>query len=235
MIRVGCCGFRGGMENYFKNFKLVEIQQTFYRVPRIDTVRKWRRMAPPDFEFTMKAWQLITHTPKSPTYRKAGIKIDDENRYGYFKPTKEVFEAWEKCLEVAKILNSSIIVFQSPPSFHENAENIKNMKNFFSSISSDKMIYAWEPRGKWNDTTIQRLCSECNIIHCVDPFKTIKLCGMPAYYRLHGRNGYRYRYTEQELKELYNICLKDKEVYCLFNNTHMMENALEFQKMLESV
>jgi uncharacterized protein YecE (DUF72 family) len=34
-------------------------------------------MAPKEFEFTIKACQLITHDPKSPTYRKAGITIPE--------------------------------------------------------------------------------------------------------------------------------------------------------------
>src|SRR3954469_21508206 len=31
---------------------------------------KWRALAPASFQFCLKAWQLITHTPASPTYRK---------------------------------------------------------------------------------------------------------------------------------------------------------------------
>jgi len=75
-IRLGCCGFARGMKNYFKKFEMVEVQQTFYQPPKIETALKWRKDAPDDFEFTLKAWQLITHTPRSPTYRRAKIEID---------------------------------------------------------------------------------------------------------------------------------------------------------------
>ena len=34
-IKVGCCEFTGGQRNYFSQFKLVEIQQTFYQLPRL--------------------------------------------------------------------------------------------------------------------------------------------------------------------------------------------------------
>ncbi|MHC1610664.1 MAG: DUF72 domain-containing protein [Candidatus Methanospirareceae archaeon] len=34
---------------------------------------RWRLRAPKEFEFTVKAWQLITHEPTSPTYRKARL------------------------------------------------------------------------------------------------------------------------------------------------------------------
>ena len=32
-IKVGCCGFPRGKKKYFQQFKLVEIQQTFYKPP----------------------------------------------------------------------------------------------------------------------------------------------------------------------------------------------------------
>jgi uncharacterized protein YecE (DUF72 family) len=66
-IQVGCCGFAAAKAKYHKNFAVVEIQQTFYQPPQEKTAEKWRNEAPPDFEFTLKAWQLITHPPQSPT------------------------------------------------------------------------------------------------------------------------------------------------------------------------
>lgn len=235
MIKVGCCGFRGKKQEYFKNFEVVEVQQTFYKLPKLQTAEKWREEAPSNFEYAMKAWQLITHETSSPTYRKAGIEIErNEKNYGFFRPTKEVFDAWEKCEEFAEALGAKIIVFQCPPSFHENDENIKNMREFFSSIS-DKFIYVWEPRGKWNNETVIELCKELKLIHCVDPFKNESLYGMPKYYRLHGIGGYNYDYSMDELKKLAEICKKHEMVYCLFNNTQMLKNALEFKEILRSL
>lgn len=45
-VKVGVCGFRGGMKDYFSQFRLVEVQQTFYKMPRLETVQRWRREAP---------------------------------------------------------------------------------------------------------------------------------------------------------------------------------------------
>jgi uncharacterized protein YecE (DUF72 family) len=75
-IKIGCCGFAVSQQEYFKSFKLIEIQHTFYQLPLLKTAEKWRNSAPKDFEFTIKAWQLITHEPASPTYRRLREKID---------------------------------------------------------------------------------------------------------------------------------------------------------------
>lgn len=38
VVKVGCCGFLQGMARYFQEFRLVEVQQTFYRPPHLNTV-----------------------------------------------------------------------------------------------------------------------------------------------------------------------------------------------------
>ncbi|MEM0022835.1 MAG: DUF72 domain-containing protein, partial [Archaeoglobaceae archaeon] len=102
-MKIGCCGFPIAMEKYFEKFEVVEVQKTFYKPPSIDTAKKWRELAPQSFEFTVKAWQIITHPPSSPTYRKAKLSVEDA---GFFKPIKTVFDAWEITRQIAKALKS---------------------------------------------------------------------------------------------------------------------------------
>jgi len=53
LIKAGCCGFavKGGAKTYYKLFDVVELQSTFYRLPKIETAERWRREAPEWFEF----------------------------------------------------------------------------------------------------------------------------------------------------------------------------------------
>ncbi|GAB6182837.1 hypothetical protein [Thermodesulfovibrio hydrogeniphilus] len=46
------------------------------------------------------------------------------------------------------------------------------MVQFFKSIKRGNFIFAWEPRGKWNDNLIKSLCEELELIHTVDPSAT---------------------------------------------------------------
>ncbi|UCG68182.1 MAG: DUF72 domain-containing protein [Thermoplasmata archaeon] len=238
-IKIGCCGFAKGMKDYHRKFQLVEVQHTFYQPPKLETIKKWRDYAPEDFEFTLKAWQLITHTPKSPTYRRAKIKIEKakEDKYGSFKPTKEVFDAWEETLRICRVLKAKVVVFQCPASFKPIKENIANMKAFFSSIDRSGLKITWEPRGRWQAEIIMDLCRDLELIHCVDPFKDEPLTEKTAYFRLHGsppgKKMYNYRYTKKDLKALKGKISGFEEVYCMFNNMFMHENALEFIKMIK--
>ena len=233
-IKIGCCGFAVAQGKYFRLFKLIEIQQTFYKLPRILTAGKWRKLAPQDFEFTMKAWQLITHDPSSPTYRRLGRIIDpsEKEHYGSFRFTKKVLEAWERTALVAHVLGATFIVFQCPAGFRPDADNVQNMRNFFSRIDRGSLHFVWEPRGSWPKKLILELCKELGLIHCVDPFKNRPQYGDIQYFRLHGMNGYSYHYTDLDLKNLKNWALK-KPTYVLFNNIWMKDDALRFMELVK--
>ncbi|MBC7189122.1 DUF72 domain-containing protein [Candidatus Aerophobetes bacterium] len=235
-IKIGCCGFPVKREKYFQEFKVVEIQSTFYKLPaKLDTVKKWRKNAPSEAEFIVKAWQVITHPPTSPTYRRAGLKIlpEKSKNYGFFRPTEEVFEAWKKTRCVAEALEAKIVLFQSPSSFSSCEENIKNLQVFFQTIKDKKFIFVWEPRGEWGESQIKNICRKLELVHCVDPFKQSSLFGKINYFRLHGKPGYnlRYRYTDDDLIELKKMCDRE-ENYCMFNNLSMFEDAKRFKEIL---
>ena len=52
------------LEEYARRFPIVEIDSTFYGVPRATTIQGWRKRTPPDFEFAAKFPKLITHEKK---------------------------------------------------------------------------------------------------------------------------------------------------------------------------
>ncbi|MEX2719932.1 MAG: DUF72 domain-containing protein [Candidatus Wukongarchaeota archaeon] len=243
---VGCCGWalKGGKKVYFKTFDLIELQSTFYRLPRLQTVKKWSEEVPKKFEFTVKAWQVITHPKESPTWRRMGkspkLPLKNLKNYGYLKPTKENFEAFKKAKEICSILQAKICVIQTPPSFKFSEENLKNIQNFLKNIDRGNLILAWEPRGDWNQNqkTIKELCKNFDLIHVVDlpkrnPLSEHKI----AYIRLHGLGkqeiNYRYKYTEKDLKQLLTKTLEEAghEVYVFFNNINMGEDAQKFKKI----
>lgn len=232
-IKVGCCGFAGAQKKYFELFSVIEVQQTFYQLPEMRTAEKWRMSAPPGFEFTMKAWQLITHRPSSPTYRRLRETIEPAKAdfYGGFRPTKEVFGAWKRTAVFARMLGASIIVFQCPASFRPVAQNLRNMEAFFAGIDRAGFTFAWEPRGAWPADLVVSLCEQLGLIHCVDPFKNEALSGEVHYFRLHGIGDYQYTYTDEQLWALRKE-VGERPAYVMFNNNTMKEDALRFTKLI---
>jgi|YelNatPaOPRAMG01_1025707.scaffolds.fasta_scaffold07356_9 uncharacterized protein YecE (DUF72 family) len=245
ILKIGCCGFAGGLNSYLSRFSLVEIQQTFYSPPREATLSKWRKNAPAEFEFVLKAWQAITHPPTSLTWRRCpeDKRPKQFKQVGSFKPTKTVFQAWENVLSWSKILDSRVIVFQTPPSFKPTNQNISNVEAFFSTIDRDDLILCWEPRGEWLASVdiLKSVVDKFDIVHVVDPFwdKPVSSASL-IYFRLHGlgrRYNYAYDYSESDLKRLKTIVkeyIEDGKItYVLFNNINMLKSALAFKRLFE--
>ncbi|MDQ3042888.1 MAG: DUF72 domain-containing protein, partial [Acidobacteriota bacterium] len=86
-VKIGTCGFRTTKEEYARQLAAVEVQHTFYQPPQIKTLTRWRETVPADFEFALKAWQLITHEAKSPTFKRLKKSLTETEREeaGYFK------------------------------------------------------------------------------------------------------------------------------------------------------
>ncbi|MEW6387596.1 MAG: DUF72 domain-containing protein [Thermodesulfobacteriota bacterium] len=233
-IKVGCCGFPVGRKEYAAKLALVEVQQTFYQPPRWATARRWRGEVPPGFDFTLKAWQLITHEPTSPTYRRLKEPLTPEERgqAGAFRPTPLVKRAWEVTREIAVALAARVILFQCPPRFGPTPENLANLRRFFGELDRGDFTLAWEARGKWPREEFLALCRELHLLPALDPFATLPGPGPRVYFRLHGRNGYRYAYTATDLQELAAFLKDRQEAYVLFNNLSMWPDACRFSDFI---
>lgn len=234
VLKVGCCGFPGNRRAYAAHFPVVEVQQTFYQPPRLETARRWREEMPPDFEFTLKAWQLITHPARSPTYRrlKHPLTPAEQAQAGFFQDTPLVWQAWEVTREVAQALQARVILFQCPASFTPVAAHLDNLRRFFQTLPPEGFLYAWEPRGTWPRELVAALCEELSLIPALDPLTTVPFPGSPAYFRLHGIGGYRYTYTEADLQRLATLVRNHEEAYVLFNNFTMGQDAQRFLELL---
>ncbi len=232
-VRVGCCGWPIALARYARRFRVVEVQRTFYKPPKVETAARWRAAVPPSFEFTLKAWQVITHPPSSPTYRRAGLEVPEAraDRYGGFADSAEVREAWERTADVARAFGARLVLFQCPARFTPEPANIRRMRRFFERIDRGGFQFAWEPRGPWPADLVRSLCRELDLIHCVDPFQAQPVTSELWYLRLHGRGGPREPYSLADLRAL-EAMVRGRAAYVMFNNVPMLGDATRFQRLL---
>ena len=219
------------MKNYPNLFDVVEVQHTFYQPPQLKTLERWRASVDDSFEFAIKAWQLITHTAKSPTYRRLTRKLSqkESKQTGSFAKTPVVRAAWEATLECAEALTARRILFQCPASFLPTQSNLDRMRNFFTDVKRGDALLFFEPRGDaWTPSLVKELCSELGIYHAVDPFVSKTQTPAQTYFRLHGKTGWRYVYTDEELCQLAKLLPKRGSARIFFNNITMRDDALRF-------
>jgi uncharacterized protein YecE (DUF72 family) len=235
-ILVGCCGFRLARHEYFRRFPVVEVQHTFYQPPQIATLERWRAEAPRGFEFVVKAWMLITHAGKSPTYRRLTRQLDERERAecGGFRPTEIVHEGWEATLASAQALGAKRVLFQCPASFIPSDENLDNLRHFFTRVAAGTGLrYLWEPRGNWPDELVRAVCKDLKLTHVVDPFAARTVTPSSVYYRVHGRKGI--PYEDVEIEELAASIDRRRPSYVMFNNVRMVPDATRFVAALEGL
>ena len=233
-VRVGLCGWTIGRAAYVREFPLVEVQHTFYDPPADALLARWRAAVPEGFEFTMKAWQVITHESGSPTYRRLKRPLPEEHRgqVGGFRSTPPVLEAWDRTLECARVLRATAILLQCPRSFRPTAANVERMQTFLRAVPRPEARLLWEPRGAWPDALVAELCDELGLAHVVDPMQTETVTPDQTYYRLHGTTGPRHVHSAQELRIVRDRVAGRPRPYVLFNNLPRVGDAERFLDML---
>jgi uncharacterized protein YecE (DUF72 family) len=234
-VKVGLCGFTISAAAYARRFPVVEVQQTFYQPPAMGTLARWRNTMPPAFEFTLKAWQLITHTPNSSTYRRLKRQLTPEERAtaGAFRASAIVEDAWATTLACAGQLRATAILFQCPASFRPLPANVENLRGFFRRIDRPRNVrLLWEPRGPWPEDLVAALCDDLNLVHVVDPFVTRSVTTGWTYYRLHGNTGARHVYTDAELHQLASFLPREGTTYVMFNNMPRVEDSRRFEAVI---
>ena len=239
-IKLGMCGYTIGAAAYVKQFPVVEIQQTFYDPPPVVTLEKWRTMAPADFEFTIKAWQVITHLGTSSTYRRLRRPFTDDERReaGGFRTNATTLAAWNTTLDAARALRATAILFQCPASFKATDENIAAMRKFFATIDRPAGVrLLWEPRGPWPDEAVLSLCREIGLAHAVDPFIRPSLTPELLYWRLHGNGSAYASYTDGELRQIISWLPADQTIdaYVMFNNIPRVKDVKRFRQLLPKI
>jgi len=237
------------LKYFSQHFKTVEINYSFYHLPRPATYQKWYSETPADFIFSVKVSRFITH----------------------IKKLKGVEEAWKQFIENALHLKEKLgpILLQMPPSFKATEENIKRLEDFLEvrplilqRSDLGKFKFAFEFRHKsWCDQKIYKLFKKHNAAWVIADSPSYPKAEVVTadfiYIRMHAPyiNFQRLRrfcskntgscitghgskilfaskYTKRELKDLArkikNWLRKGLDIYVYFNNDAMgyaVENA----------
>ena len=209
------------LEYYSRHFNTVEVNATFYRLPRDTTFEKWRTGTPDDFVFALKASRLITHNKKL-----RGVKPDVS-----------------KFLAGAQILGGKLgpILFQLPPSLKKN---VRKLSSFLRLLPKGCRFAVEYRNDTWADDEVYDILEDSGVAYCMVSApglaSIVKATADFAYVRFHGsKKWYAHLYTWQEIswwaKHLENFLKDGIDVHAYFNNDfegYAVRNATELRKML---
>lgn len=210
------------LKAYSKAFNFVEVNSTFYETPNVKLVESWRKLVPPDFEFTVRCNKALTHKHK-------------------FQRTPEAYEILEKMITICKILKAQILHLQTPPTFQLTDPNADLVRNFVSTTSLKGVRLALELRGSephFNPYFL-KMMHDLNMIHSVDLANDEE----PAYHsdilysRLFGKGTHNiYQPTDEELRKIDKKTSKGdhKTIAVSFHFVRMYKDAARLKTYKET-
>ena len=208
-------------EYYAKDFDTVEINNTFYQLPKQQTFINWRKQAPKNFLFTVKANRFITH----------------------IKRLKDPEEPLERFFERVKLLKANLgpILYQLPPSMHKDLDRLES---FIKSLPKRRLsVFEFRHQSWFSDDTYE-LLNKLHVGFCVHDLVGVPtprvITGSLIYVRFHGPTGrYQGNYTKTMLKEwaewIKEHIKEVRSIYAYFNNdihAYAVYNAKTLKKQL---
>lgn len=236
-IHIGCSGWiykdwRGpfypqdlAAKNWFafyaQTFDTVEINNSFYRLPKPEVFEKWRDQAPGGFCYAVKASRYLTHQ----------------------KRLTEPEEPLDRILGNARHLKPHLgpVLYQLPPRWKVNVERLSH----FVELLPKDIAHVVEFRDEsWHTAEVLDLLDRHGVGFCTHDMPGMKVprwaSGKTAYVRFHGGTGkYRGRYQDSVLQGWADWMLEQagqkRSVWAYFNNDYdadAVQDALTLRSMV---
>jgi len=217
---------------YVKHFDTVELNVSFYRLPRKEAFASWRKKAGNNFVFAIKGWRMISHIRK--------LKKCQEEIKKFF----EAANGLKSEMLNLKSKNYSIILWQLPPSLKLDSSLLAD----FLAMLPGNWRYAFEFRHpSWGSEKTWEILRKHKAAVVFQDFS-----GWPVfeeitadfvYLRFHGKESlYSSCYTEKELKDwagkIKSWQKQGLDVYAYFNNDalgYAIENAKRLKRFAQLV
>jgi len=225
---------------------IIEINSSFYTPPRPDTAASWVRKVRnnPNFRFTAKAWQRLSHG----TGEEAVLRLNE---------ACDTVRMSMEPLADAGVLGALLVQF--PWKFRYSPENLEYLGNLFRLLKDFPLVLEVR-HGSWNKDPFRDYLRENNVALCnidqpvignslkPDSILTSRL----GYFRFHGRSyenwfkdgvgrdaRYDYLYTKEEIRRLSDQIRKvhavAEETYVVTNNHFRGQALVNAMEILEEL
>ena len=152
---------------YATKFPTIEINNTFYRLPKEKVLLEWASQVPEDFTFALKASQRITHHTR--------LKAESQSLVEFLLKNTAMLEG-----------RLGPILFQLPPNLKKDVERLKNFLTYLPE--GRRYVFEFRHEG-WFDEDVFSVLRDRDIAMCIAEqaeFKCPVVCTASwGYLRLH--------------------------------------------------
>jgi uncharacterized protein YecE (DUF72 family) len=212
------------LDYYTRDFDTVELNNTFYHLPKETSFDSWRASVPSNFLFAVKGSRFLTHM----------IKLKDADRgISNFLPRAQ---------RLGRKLGP--ILWQLPPKWNVNVERLEE---FLSKLPRGGR-YAFELRNAtWMTDRVYEVLRKHNAAFCIYELagyqSPIELTAKWTYVRLHGPTQFKYQgsYSDAQLSKwaqrIEDWTRNLDRVYVYFDNddsAYAVNNALTLKRLVSA-
>jgi len=186
---------------YSSHFNTVEINSTFYRIPKQTTIKNWIRNVGSDFVFSIKVNREVTHSGK----------FSREKLLNFISNFELIGDRIE------------FYLLQFPPSFKYSKENLLEISNI---RDIDKISIEFRDNSWLKSEVLEEIGNEVNIVYSdYDKLnRVLRPSNGKLYVRLHGANGrYKGEYGEKiidYIREFFSYRDGFEKLFIYFNNDY---------------
>ena len=220
-VRIGCSGWNYAhwrevvyskglpparwLAHYATLFDTVEVNSTFYRLPRRDAVARWVEQTPEGFLFTIKASRYLTHIKR----------LAD--------PGPGVIRFYERIEPLVRSPKMGPVLWQLPGNFRRDDDRLGSA---LDQLPAGRHCFEFR-HASWFVPEVYELLRRHRVAlvigdHPERPFQTEELTTDWTFIRFHyGHRGRRGNYSERELEEgagRIEAWRERIDVYAYFNN-----------------
>jgi uncharacterized protein YecE (DUF72 family) len=210
-----------------KHFDTVEVNTSFYRIPKLETVAAWQQATPETFLFALKVWRGITH------YRKL-------NNSGTFTHN------FLKVVETLKPGRPAPLLIQLPPNQGKDLDKLISYVRELRSLSDGRWRVAVEFRNSnWLEEDTYKALAKENVALCIHDMIGKGDTERPSdadfvYARRHGTAQGRYAgsYSPEQIRHdadrIRAWTREGRSVFVYFNNDiggHAFRNAVDLKAL----
>ncbi len=202
---------------YAQRFATVEVNATFYRLPPLTMVQGWRAKVPDDFTFVVKGSRYLTHMKR------------------LLDTTTGIERFFERLAPLGDTL--AVVLWQLPPTMRADLERLDR----FLGALPGRVRHAVEFRHpSWQGDATYALLDRhgalnVNVSGPQLPADVV-VTGGCAYVRFHGlAAGYRYNYTDDDLRPWAAHLRAQSAAFAFFNNDvggHAIDNAGQLERLV---
>lgn len=207
---------------YVRDFDTVEINNTFYRLPKAETFVRWGEAAPPGFLYAFKASRFITH----------------------LKRLKDPETSLENFLARVRGAGASLgpLLFQLPPRWPADSGRLEA---FLEALPRD-LTHVFEFRDdRWHVEEIRRILERHGAAFCIHDHGAVHcppwVTSGTVYLRFHGSaeapysGSYSDGFLAGQAERIAAWRAEGRSVFAYFNNDiggHALRNALTLKGMV---